>query len=459
MPETKTVSPWQILESDCIEAMAAMEPCSIDAIVCDPPYGLGFMGKAWDALPPGLPWARQCLRVLKPGGHLVAFGGTRTIHRLACAIEDAGFEVRDTIAWQYWSGFPKSLDVSKAIDRRGGALPVFAEFRDAVKAAMRREGVARSDLAAALGNFMLSHYLTAGSQPAIPNLRDYKIIRDRLDLGDVWDHLFLPAADRAVVGRHDGDMGGLGGQRLGDRGADITAPATDDAKRWQGWGTALKPSFEPAILARKPLNGTVAANVLRWGTGALNVDGCRYAYGDPAWPGPNDRASALAKHESTRGLGAGLSGETFGTWGAVRVPGFSDLGRWPANVYACPKASRSEREAGCRHLPARSGADAVERVEGSAGMDNPRAGAGRTAAEVRNHHPTIKPAALMAWLCRLVTPPGGVILDPFCGSGTTGLGALRGGFDFVGIEREAEYVRIARARIEGDSPLFNRRTG
>ena len=377
---------WRVIEGDCLEAMAAMEPCSVDAIVCDPPYGLGFMGKAWDALPPGLPWARQCLRVLKPGGHLVAFGGTRTIHRLACAIEDAGLEVRDTIAWQYYSGFPKSLDVSKALDKAAGA-------------------------------------------------------------------------DREVVGmsaRHGGGRLTGSSWQVSPEVPTITAPATDDAKRWQGWGTALKPSFEPALLARKPLDGTVAANVLRWGTGAINIDGCRYAYGDPAWPGPNDRASALAKHESTRGLGAGLSGETFGTWGAVRVPGFSDLGRWPANVYACPKASRSEREAGCRHLPARSGADAVERVEGSAGMNNPRAGAGRTAAEVRNFHPTVKPAALMVWLCRLVTPPGGVILDPFCGSGTTGLGALRGGFDFVGIELDPEYAKIARARIEGDAPLFNR---
>ena len=401
---------WRVIGGDCVEAMAAMEPCSVDAIVCDPPYGLspdgkartwdditdgrtrgGFMGKAWDAAVPGVTWARQCLRVLKPGGHLVAFGGTRTIHRLACAIEDAGLEVRDTIAWQYWSGFPKSLDVSKAIDKAAGADREVVGF-DAARARPNKASYAKS-------------------------------------VGEISLH-------------------GLSGIR--DNGATITAPATDDAKRWQGWGTALKPSFEPAILARKPLDGTVAANVLRWGTGALNIDGCRYAYGDPAWPGPQDR------DDTARISNAGTSGDGWRMGTRDRITGGHALGRWPANVYACPKASRSEREAGCRHLPARSGADAVERVEGSAGMDNPRAGAGRTATEVRNHHPTVKPAALMSWLCRLVTPPGGVILDPFCGSGTTGLGALRGGFDFIGIELDPEYAKIARARIEGDAPLFNR---
>tara|TARA_R110002110_G_scaffold200927_1_gene411673 strand:+ start:6022 stop:7248 length:1227 start_codon:yes stop_codon:yes gene_type:complete len=406
---------WRVIDGDCLEAMAAMEPCSVDAIVCDPPYGLspdgkartwdditdgrtrgGFMGKAWDAAVPGVTWALACLRVLKPGGHLVAFGGTRTIHRLACAIEDAGLEVRDTIAWQYWSGFPKSLDVSKAIDKAAGA---------------DREVVGN-------GTF-------ASRRPR-------------------------PTADTNIPGAKYGFA----------EGHTITAPATDDAKRWQGWGTALKPSFEPAILARKPLDGTVAANVLRWGTGALNIDGCRYAYGDPAWPGPQDRDDTARPVYGHRGLPGDQRGAAAaGMFGPAARPGMyggHDLGRWPANVYACPKASRSEREAGCRHLPARSGADAVERVEGSAGMDNPRAGAGRTADEVRNYHPTVKPAALMAWLCRLVTPPGGVILDPFCGSGTTGLGALRGGFDFIGVELDPEYAKIARARIEGDAPLFNR---
>ena len=320
-----------LYRGDCLDVLAAMEPESVDAIVCDPPYGLGFLGRAWDALPPGEDWARLCLRVLKPGGHLVAFGGTRTVHRLATAIEDGGFEIRDLVSWLYWSGFPKSLDVSKA----------------------------------------------------------------------------LP-----------------------------------DAAQWEGYGTALKPAQEPAVLARKPLIGTVAANVLEHGTGALNIDGCRFAYGDEAWPGPQDnddtaRSPALVRNTPT-GIGKGLE---MGGRG-------SDIGRWPANIYAHPKASRSEREAGCERLPGRTGAEATDRTAGSAGLDNPRAGAGRTADRVKNHHPTVKPIGVMRWLCKLTGGQrGSVILDPFMGSGTTGCAAVLEGFDFIGIEREREYMQICEARI------------
>ena len=308
----------ELLQGDCIELMRELPENSIDAIVTDPPYGLspdgkartwddiedgkargGFMGKGWDAAVPGVTWARECLRVLKPGGHIVAFGGQRTVHRLTCSLEDAGFQIRELFGWLNWQGFPKGLN--------------------------------------------------------------------------------LPG----------------------------------------GRGTALKPCLEPAIIARKPLIGTVAENLLEWGVGALNIDGCRYAYGDEAWPGPSGRESAKTKHESTRGMGAGMSGGTFGGWSAERVPGFSELGRWPANVFATPKASRGER-----------------------GKDN--------------HHPTVKPVRLMHWLCVLVgCQPGSLILDPFAGSGTTGIAALRAGFRFLGMEREPEYVEIARARIRGDSVLFN----
>lgn len=353
---------------DCLAVLASMEPGSVDAIVCDPPYGLspdgkartwddieegrargGFMGKAWDGAVPGVEWARACLRVLKPGGHLVAFGGTRTVHRLACAIEDAGFEIRDSIAWAYWSGFPKSLDVFKAIDRAAGG---------------ERDGAPRRDV-----------------------------------------------------------------------------PATEDARTWEGFGTALKPAHEPAILARKPLAGTVAANVLEHGTGALNIDGCRFAYGDPAWPGPNDAVGP----RSTAGWQDSYVGGSLVNPISTEDPG----GRWPANLYACPKPSRAEREAGCERLPGRTGAEATDRTEGTAGLDSPRAGAGRTADRVKNHHPTVKPLGVMRWLVKLVGghPGRSVILDPFMGSGTTGCAAMLEGFDFIGIEREPEYIQIAEARI------------
>ena len=359
-----------LYRGDCLDVLASMEPESVDAIVCDPPYGLGFMGRKWDALPPGVDWARLCLRVLKPGGHLVAFGGTRTVHRLATAIEDAQFEIRDMISWNYYSGFPKSKNVALSIDKgegypnRGRAIPTASTYQ-------------ASDTEQA-------HKLT--SNP---------------------------------VGPYE--------------------PRSEAAKKWNGYGTALKPAQEPAVLARKPLAGTVAANVLEHGTGALNIDGCRFSYGDPAWPGPQD---------GDGGWGGG--GSSLHEGGLSRVGGVARPtdGRWPANIYAHPKASRSEREAGCERLPGRTGAEATDRTAGSAGLDNPRAGAGRTADRVKNHHPTVKPIGVMRWLCKLTGgQPGSVILDPFMGSGTTGCAAVLEGFDFIGIEREPEYMQICEARI------------
>lgn len=346
-----------LYRGDCLDVLAAMEPGSVDAIVCDPPYGLGFMSKKWDALPPGVDWARLCLRVLKPGGHLVAFGGTRTVHRLATAIEDGGFEIRDMVSWLYWSGFPKSLDVSKAIDREAGA--------------------------------------------------------ERQVVGDKWAHIYPngPGGNSFSVGlTPDGTRNS----------APLTAPATEAAKKWNGYGTALKPAQEPAVLARKPLAGTVAGNVLEHGTGALNIDGCRFAYGDEAWPGPGDVCDYT--HSGATG-GATGGAQAYGTRQRADTQP-STLGRWPANIYAHPKASRSERESGCERLP------------------------GRTADSVKNHHPTVKPIGVMRWLCKLTGGQrGSVILDPFMGSGTTGCAAVLEGFDFIGIEREPEYMQICEARI------------
>ncbi len=326
-----------LYRGDCLDVLAAMEPDSVDAIVCDPPYGLGFMGRKWDALPPGVDWARLCLRVLKPGGHLVAFGGTRTVHRLTTAIEDGGFEIRDMVSWLYWSGFPKSKNVALSIDKgeghpnRGRAIPTASTYQ-------------ASDTEQA-------HKLT--SNP---------------------------------VGPYE--------------------PRSEAAKKWNGYGTALKPSAEPAVLARKPLTGTVAGNVLEHGTGALNIDGCRFAYGDEAWPGPGEGWNDRLSESATGGVLFDRPGMT----------GQHNLGRWPANIYAHPKASRSEREAGCERLPGCTGAEATDRTAGSAGLDNPRAGAGRTADRVKNHHPTVKPIGVMRWLCKLTGgQPGSVILDPFMG--------------------------------------------
>jgi site-specific DNA-methyltransferase (adenine-specific) len=351
---------------DCVEVMKRMPGSSVDAIVTDPPYGLEFMGKGWDGF--GTPlgfqtwteaWAVEAFRILKPGGHLLAFAGTRTYHRGVVSVEDAGFEIRDCVAWLYGSGFPKSLDVSKAIDRAAGA---------------EREVTGPNAWAARGGLFQANTYGT----PSRP---------------------------------------------------DATSPATDAARQWSGWGTALKPAHEPICMARKPLIGTVAANVLAHGTGAINVDGCRVGTDDPT-----SRTFKPAVYESPSGYRTVRTQET--------TTGGSPLGRWPANFihdgseeataglgeaarfFYTPKAGREDREEGCDDVG-------------------------------RNIHPTVKPTDLMRYLCRLVTPPGGTVLDPFTGSGSTGRGAVLEGFDFIGCELSPEYAEIARARIRSVAmPLF-----
>jgi len=402
---------WTIHHGDCLAWLRSLPGCSVDSVVTDPPYGLGtpppirdvlrawldgeqyhatgggFMGRAWDAYVPGPEvWSEVC-RVLRPGGHAVVFAGQRTADVMAIALRLGGFEVRDLIGWCYWSGFPKSHDISKGIDRLHGAE------REVVGIYSRPDGTPRD-----FGRSSAGIWSSEGSQD-----------------------------------RH------------------LTAPATPDAQRWAGWGTALKPTIEPAWLVRKPLSEpTIALNVLRWGTGGINVDACRFGYGDRAWVGPagdNLNGGAYASSDSgTRGAGFTIGRAV----GEFRDPG----GRWPANLYHCPKASTGEREAGCDGLPASRGAAITERGEGSVGLDNPRAGAGRTSAARRNVHPTVKPLSLMRWIARLITPPGGLVIDPYTGSGTTGIAAVLEGLDFAGAELNNDngpppqrFVDIATARI------------
>jgi len=430
---------YKILHGNNLDILPTLADNSIDSIVTDPPYELGFMGKKWDSS--GIAYSvelwQQCLRVLKPGGHLLSFGGTRTYHRVAVAVEDAGFELRDSIAWLYGSGFPKSLDVSKAIDKQAGA---------------EREVLGRN-----------------------PNSREQATKENTL-------------YESGTVGKTAFD----------------TAPSTPEAQQWQGWGTALKPAFEPVIVARKPIEGTVANNVLKWGTGGLNIDGSRI--GKEVMGGgtmPNLRDVGAMSKEAT-----GIDKLSFGQnpRPATRLEQAQYTGRWPANIILDPytaelldeqsgiqkdgvavrrntdpnsfmpmsvygkyknattdsgyggeggasrffyvaKASKRDRNEGLDELLETTAADMVDREADSAGMNSPRAGAGRTSG-AKNFHPTVKPTSLMEYLIKLVTPPNGTVLDPFTGSGSTGKAAILQGFDFIGIEMTEEYLPIIEGRLK-----------
>lgn len=495
---------------DCLDVLRELPDCSVDAVVTDPPYGISFMGKEWDA--PGRAtratttaadkaanpygraraeiaaytgdaatsarafqfwcqtWAAECLRVLKPGGHMLTFGGTRTWHRLACAVEDAGFEIRDSIAWLYGSGFPKSLDVSKAIDKAAGAE------RDLILAE-GKSGKARNSMAG--------------------------------DFAGTWT---------------------------------VAAPATPDAQKWQGWGTALKPAHEPVVVARKPLAGTVAGNVLAWGTGALNIDGCRVGT-------EGEVLSTPQSDPHKRGAGAGeyaistRDTERMHSAQAASIERTNTLGRWPANVILDPHtAAELDRQSGTTssniaemplpNAPGFAGSDyggdgstngvtvrgfadsggasrffkvvredsvpgvpldemgsrfkyvakaptterpRVKREGGGDGTQNYGGYKVRCCdtCQIRSQatgpltcghegftwvepidrkpdhtaHPTVKPLDLMRYLVRLVTPPGGVVLDPFAGSGTTAEACIIEGFQCITIEREADYLPLIVQRL------------
>ena len=390
---------------------------SVDSIVTDPPYELGFMGKSWDAtgIAYNVEMWRECLRVLKPGGHLLAFSGSRTYHRMAVAIEDAGFQIRDQIMWVYGSGFPKSLNISKAIDKAAGAKGEIIGYSRGV-------GVSAED-----NNF-----------------------------GGI---------NRGAVG-------------IKQTGIDvpIIAPATAEAKEWDGWGTALKPAHEPIVLARKPLDGTVANNVLTHGVGGINIDGCRV--GDELLPEQTAGQAQIGTFERTNMVTPERIGrfpanfihdgseevlQLFpdtkgGTWNTTKgARHFNNDGEptgyatskqdsssgSASRFFYCAKANKKDRNEGLDGFEPKREADRI--VDDGVGGDNPR---NRSNTAKLNHHPTVKPTDLMRYLCRLITPPNGTVLDPFTGSGSTGKAALLEGFNFIGIEQSPEYAAIAQARIE-----------
>ena len=441
-----------ILAGDCIEQMKTLPADSVDAIVTDPPYGLEFMGKDWDGF--GTPlgfqtwteqWAREALRVLKPGGHLLAFGGTRMYHRLAAGIEDAGFEIRDTLMWLYGSGFPKSLDVSKAIDKVNGQTGRLFKFTGW----MRTTGLTARQINEATQTQMGSHYLTHQTQPAIPTPEIWATLRPLCADVPAWvDELVARiAAEREVTGVRDGNLLAVAPGQNNDRSAtelSITAPATEAAKKWQGWGTALKPAVEPIVLARKPLIGTVADNVLTHGTGALNIDASRIG------------TEQISVHNAPKGTFAGGDEGRGSDTATYR----SHTGRWPANILLDEAAAAllDEQSGGASRFFYVAKAGRAERNFGLDGFNTEVAGTGalrdggRESKPRANTHPTVKPVDLMRYLIRLVTPKGGTVLDPFLGSGTTAVAAIEEGVAWIGCEREDEYLDIIRARVAVAQP-------
>jgi site-specific DNA-methyltransferase (adenine-specific) len=420
---------------DCRDALQGLHDASVDSIVTDPPYGLQFMGKDWDHGVPGADVWAECLRVLKPGGWLLAFAGTRTQHRMATAIEDAGFEIRDMIGWAYGSGFPKSLDVAKAIDSAAGMQGEVVPSGDPVKR-------------------------------------------------------MIPVADQNATGSWIKENG-----RTYQPGEYV--PGTAEASAWQGWGTALKPAWEPITVARKPLVGTVAKNVLTYSTGALNIDGCRVAIDENLNGGAYAKDGGRGVSQSLRqGSGMNQPGKTVGSefiqpqgrWPANLIHDGSDevlacfpdtngsgpprvlnrsagnrRGDWGMNAqkddaaplrdagrgsaarfFYCAKASKADRDDGLDDVEPQA---FVQWQTGNGASGKPSSlSEGRETAH-RNTHPTVKPTELMRYLVRLVTPPGGVVLDPFMGSGSTGRGAMLEGFCFIGIDMSSDYAAIARKRI------------
>ena len=416
-----------LLNGDSLEVLKEMPDNILDAVVTDPPYGLSFMSKKWDYDVPSVELWKEVFRVMKPGAFLLSFAGTRTYHRMAVNIEDAGFEIRDMISWLYGSGFPKSLNIGKQVDKI--------------------EGNEREDL---------------GRHPQ-PGKSGKTHTRDG---GAFKDNIHI----------------------------------TKGTSPWEGWGTALKPACEPIVVARKPLGEkNVASNVLKWGTGGINIDGCRVGfkneddynestkknqhkdfdskpvtnnvvYGDYSMMKPKNYApqgrfpaNIILDEEAGKILDEQTEGKVGnGHWAKTKVTGFGEFGNGKSEYFGvgkkdndkggasrffyCAKASKSERNLGCEEMPLKHYL-AENKMGGEkdtmlTGSGNPRD------CRKHNFHPTVKPIKLMRYLVRLVTKKGGLVLDPFLGSGTTACACIKEGMNYIGIERDEEYMNIIKARIK-----------
>ena len=535
---------YKLYQGNMLDMLEVIEPNSIDSIITDPPYGLtsitkrfgkedsaeckygkdgsfqrlskGFMGKEWDGsgVEYNIDTWKKCFEVLKPGGYLLAFGGSRTFHRIACAIEDAGFEIRDTIMWLYGSGFPKSMDISKAIDKRNGRN-YNDDFKTYINNKRLEKNISFKTINEKLGVSTtgggMASNIFGGKQETnnvLPTKNQYKILKDLLELDDRFDNLiFLEEAEREVIGQKKSSLGGTvaAGERNEyfikehkNKMVDITIPSTDLAKQWQGWGTALKPSFEPIIVARKPFKGNLVDNVIEYGVGGINIDECRVEAIDK---------EELQKNWTNRKAPAGFNGDKSGIYGSGKTDNtiaYTPSGRFPANTILT--YDETDFEEVCGGFPITNGgkrhnshvslgnnisygfekgkdiirnefndsgsasryfyaakASKKDRDEGldieesviTDGRKKPIDNAFNRGETLRkNTHPTVKPTTLMQYLVRLVTPNNGTILDPFNGSGSTGKAVMcenkerNKNYKYIGIELTEEYLPISKARIE-----------
>ena len=389
---------WSVYEGDCLDWLRSLPDDSVDAVVTDPPYGLSSK----------VPDMAEVLTAWLAGDAYDHGGG--------------GFM---GAAWDSFVPGPRVWREVLRVLKPGGHAVVFAGTRtvDLMGVACRIAGFEVRDM----GRWAYWNGFPKG--------------------GDIGAHIDrMAGAEREVVGEEmTGNARTGAGWEGGKVLVNITAPATPEAVKWDGWKTGLKPAGEPWLLIRKPLaERTIARQVLATGTGAINIDGTRYPEGDKAWPGPQAGRTTTREGNAFSQDGSYAPGAKAAEY---QINGGHPDGRYPANLYYCPKASRKERERGCDSIPLTSSADLVNRAEGSAGKANPRAGAGGMGNGRRNKHSTVKPAEVMRWLCRLVTPPGGLVIDPFTGSGTTGIAATLDGFRFAGAELDPSHVEIAKARI------------
>lgn len=490
---------YELHLGDCLLVLPTMPENSVDAVLTDPPYGLtsdgkkGFMGHVWDKGVPGVEFWKEILRVAKPGAHMLAFGGCRTYHRLACAIEDAGWEIRECIMWVFSQGFPKSMNISKMIDKMGGGEGMSQNdrinFAKELRACRETKGITRTEMALWFPQYteVTKNWERVDDGFRVPNEIDYDLLVTRLGITKSWK-LKVKAEDKRRMfsedkadRRQDGTVFGLG-----HSGKEWEA-TTALAKQWEGFGTSLKPAYEPILLCRKPLVGTVVQNVLQYGTGGINIDACRVPTEETVTNHSRSADAAVSKGK----YGDSQEQETHQTDGQKR-------GRFPSNfihdnseevvsLFPNSKTNRIEKPSNCSvdgntsfeamrgNRPARgyngegsaarffycakaSKKDRDENLEGfeekNCGMmedDNYdiKTGSGNSRDTKRkNTHPTVKPTSLCRYLCKMICPKNGIILDPFMGSGSTGKAAMLEGFKFIGIELEKDYMEIAKARIE-----------